>query len=86
MKRAPSERKKYGARLLANIAQQYGFIEKQPCEKCGFEHAEKHHDDYDKPLDIRWLCRLCHTEQHEDERAEAEAEVVAVLKRFLMGA
>ena len=28
-------------------------IQRLPCEICGDENAEAHHDDYDKPLDIR---------------------------------
>jgi hypothetical protein len=35
----------------------------QPCEKCG-QPAERHHDDYGKPTEIRWLCRPCHTAAH----------------------
>lgn len=32
-------------------------------EDCkGILHA--HHDDYSKPLDVRWLCRFHHVETH----------------------
>lgn len=35
----------------------------RPCEKCG-RKAHAHHDDYDKPLDVRWLCPKHHKEHH----------------------
>jgi ribosomal protein S27AE len=41
-----------------------GKLKKLPCEKCGSMFSEAHHDDYDKPLDVRWLCRVCHEEEH----------------------
>ena len=42
-----------------------GILIKQPCEVCGTnEEVEAHHDDYYKPLDIRWLCRGHHLDHH----------------------
>jgi transposase-like protein len=37
----------------------------QPCEMCGKEdNIHAHHDDYDKPLNVRWLCPICHKDWH----------------------
>jgi hypothetical protein len=42
-----------------------GFLKRQPCEVCGTEEdVQAHHDDYSKPLDVRWLCRKHHREHH----------------------
>lgn len=41
-----------------------GEIQKEPCEKCGNIDAHAHHDDYNKPLEIRWLCRDHHMQEH----------------------
>jgi len=37
-----------------------GLIEKKPCEKCNSKNTEAHHSDYNKPLNIIWLCKKCH--------------------------
>jgi len=46
-----------------------GKIKRQPCEKCGKPKAHAHHDDYSKPLVVRWLCPQHHTEHHREGRA-----------------
>lgn len=42
-----------------------GELVREPCEICGAEKTDAHHDDYNKPLEVRWLCRSCHKEWHE---------------------
>lgn len=35
------------------------------CEKCMTQcKPEAHHEDYNKPLDVQWLCRICHAQAH----------------------
>jgi len=34
------------------------------CETCGDPSKEAHHDDYNYPLQVRWLCIPCHKEWH----------------------
>lgn len=50
----------------------YGRIARpDECEECHSEVAvQAHHDDYSKPLDVRWLCPACHSAQH-SSRSEA---------------
>jgi hypothetical protein len=43
-----------------------GKISRQPCESCGSQKSQAHHDDYSKPLDVRWLCAKHHAEHHRE--------------------
>ncbi len=44
-----------------------GKIKKGNCEVCSSDkNVEAHHDDYSKPLDVRWLCRKHHRELHKN--------------------
>lgn len=41
-----------------------GALVRQPCESCHSKSSVAHHDDYDKPLSVRWLCQVCHKQHH----------------------
>lgn len=42
-----------------------GLLVRGPCEACGStKKVEAHHDDYRRPLVVRWLCRRHHLESH----------------------
>ena len=62
--KAPKTRLHHKARWAVQRAVQAGRLTKQPCEVCGHNPADAHHDDYNKPLDVRWLCRTHHVEHH----------------------
>ena len=49
-----------------NNALKSGKLVKQPCEVCGCLEVEAHHPDYNKPLDVMWLCKKCHEEWHKN--------------------
>lgn len=41
-----------------------GRIQRQCCDVCGEQKTHAHHDDYSKPLCVRWLCVKHHNELH----------------------
>jgi len=43
-----------------------GQLVRQPCLRCGNEKSLAHHEDYDKPLDVMWLCQPCHKQRHKE--------------------
>lgn len=56
---------KYRARNAVNNAVRNGKLIKQPCEVCGrTKDIHGHHDDYSKPLEVRWLCPPHHKAWH----------------------
>jgi len=50
------------ARNTLNKAIKRGLLSKNDfCCICGSDkYIQAHHDDYNKPLDVRWVCRKCH--------------------------
>lgn len=55
---------KYKAHKIISSAIRSGVLVKQPCEVCQSERVEAHHDDYSKPLNVRWLCQAHHKQWH----------------------
>ena len=46
-----------------------GKLHRAPCEVCGTsDNVQGHHDDYSRPLDVRWLCVTHHAEHHKQQR------------------
>lgn len=52
------------ARKLLEYAVKTGKIIKKQCLVCGEKKVVGHHDDYLKPLEVKWLCRKHHYEFH----------------------
>ena len=56
--------KKIKAQNMVNNAIRDKKLFREPCEVCGCDKVHAHHDDYDKPLNIRWLCPAHHHQWH----------------------
>jgi hypothetical protein len=50
------------ARKAVYINLRNGKLQKQPCEKCGDLKVEAHHEDYNQPLKVIWVCKIHHVE------------------------
>lgn len=60
----PGDPVKVRARRQVAQAIEDGTLIRHPCEVCGDPRTDGHHDDYSRPLAVRWLCRQHHGEQH----------------------
>lgn len=47
-----------------------GDLIRAVCERCGNEKSVAHHEDYDKPLQVTWLCQPCHKQRHKELKEE----------------
>ena len=50
------------ARTKVRSAILAGKLNRKPCQKCGATDVQAHHVDYNKPLDVTWLCLVHHKE------------------------
>ncbi|HDR9048793.1 TPA: hypothetical protein QDA94_003025 [Burkholderia vietnamiensis] len=69
----PEHVQKRAARRKVATEIEAGRLLRRPCEVCGAEKADAHHDDYSKPLEIQWLCHSHHMLRHAMLRARGEA-------------
>jgi hypothetical protein len=52
------------ANIIMGNAVRKGTLVKKPCEVCGANKSHGHHEDYDRPLDVIWLCPRHHSDRH----------------------
>lgn len=64
----PEKRLKHLARWAVNRALISGRLIKTDCTYCGVDkmatRIHGHHPDYEKPLEVVWLCGPCHRKKH----------------------
>lgn len=49
-----------------------GDLVRKPCVRCGEEKSVAHHEDYDRPLEVVWLCQPCHKQRHKEILTNSE--------------
>lgn len=52
------------ARSRVAYALKTGRLVRKPCEVCGEERVQAHHDDYTRQLEVRWFCQSHHQQHH----------------------
>lgn len=54
--------------IVGNAVRDGRLIKSKTCESCNAESSRihGHHDNYDEPLNVRWLCPKCHSEWHKN--------------------
>jgi hypothetical protein len=65
---AEYERKRYARRDVFNAIKRGDLVKPGRCNRCQQPKASRdlhgHHEDYDKPLEVEWLCQQCHSAEH----------------------
>lgn len=63
--RAQDSRRAVAHSSVARAVRNGGLV-RQPCVRCGEIKSLAHHEDYDKPLEVIWLCQPCHKQRHKE--------------------
>lgn len=53
------------AHSAVQVALGNGTLKREICKKCESLETDAHHSDYSKPLDVIWLCRSHHMQEHQ---------------------
>ena len=67
--RAEDKRRQLGHAAVAKAIRN-GSLLRLPCVRCGEKKSLAHHEDYDKPLEVMWLCQPCHKQRHKELKEE----------------
>ena len=60
------DKRRSRAHHAVSYAIRRGLLDRLPCIRCGDEKSLAHHEDYDKPLEVMWLCQPCHKQRHKE--------------------
>lgn len=79
-KAAFKEFTKEQAHSIVSRALTNGELKKEKCELCGSDDfVDAHHEDYNAPLSVRWLCRSCHGKHHRSRNVtESHEKTISV--------
>lgn len=56
-------------RRVASAVRSGRLTRPERCSRCGTRcKAHGHHEDYERPLEVVWLCPQCHTNLHMEKR------------------
>ncbi len=63
----PREQKAKARNVFSGAVARGDVVRPSNCEDCGIKprvSVHGHHEDYSKPLDVKWLCPKCHKKRH----------------------
>jgi len=59
--------------LLRSAIRKGEIVRPTICSRCKEEgYIEGHHFDYNKPLDVIWLCKKCHAKEHKQNKRKED--------------
>lgn len=68
------DRRRSAAHNAVARAIRNGSLSKENCVRCGSNKSVAHHEDYNKKLDVMWLCMPCHKQRHKEIDALIKAK------------